>query len=170
MGSFSVRQISMCGLVLGVVLLGGCDDDDGAAARKESTASSTPAQGQTWLQPGDKQSPAQWMVSRSLPQAKPLDDPEVRRVASVLASANALYRESERMIANRAVQLEGMLKDVGISEPAADILSDLTTVAGEVGQTEGFGALSQHYFNLRTNNIGRGEALAVLKSRYGRRS
>ena len=107
------------------------------------------------------------MASRTLPEVKPLHDPDVKRIASNLDAANKIYRESERMIANRAVQVEDMLKDIGVNEPAAGVLDDLTRVAGEIGQTEGFGAVSQHYFNLRANRIDRAEALATLTSRFG---
>lgn len=110
------------------------------------------------------------MASRNEPKVRKESDPEVQRLDRMLTAANALYRESERMIANRAVQLEGMLAGIGIKETAAVILDDLTAVAGEVGQTEGFGAVSQHYYNLRASSNSRGEALAALKSRYGRRN
>ena len=90
-------------------------------------------------------------------------------MAERLSVANARYRESERMIANRAAQLSDMLAPLGIIESPISILDDLTSIAGEIGQTEGFGAISQHYFNLRVAQVERGEALAVLKARYGPR-
>lgn len=151
--------------------LASCDDDapqaqDKPAATKQSAPQSAAHQ-EKWLQPSSKITPAQWMASRTLPEVKPLHDPDVKRIASNLDAANKIYRESERMIANRAVQVEDMLKDIGVNEPAAGVLDDLTRVAGEIGQTEGFGAVSQHYFNLRANRIDRAEALATLTSRYG---
>ena len=73
------------------------------------------------------------------------------------------------MIANRAAQLSEMLPSRGIVEGPIAILDDLTSIAGEIGQTEGFGAISQHYFNLRVADVRRGEALAMLKTRYGPR-
>jgi hypothetical protein len=152
-------------------LLVSCDDDAPRAqdtpASTETGAPQTAAHQETWLQPSSKITPAQWMASRSLPEVKPLHDPEVKRIASNLDAAKKIYRESERMIANRAVQVEDMLKDIGVIERAADVLDDLTRVAGEIGQTEGFGAVSQHYFNLRASQIERAEALATLTSRYG---
>ena len=86
-----------------------------------------------------------------------------------LATAHRLYRESERMIANRAAQLSEMLKASGVEEDADDVLADLAAVAGEIGQTEGFGAVAQMYHNLRSSGVGRAEALAALKTRYGPR-
>jgi hypothetical protein len=148
----------------------GCDEDEPQRGDAPVPGSSSAAEHrEAWLQPNSKYTAAQWLASRTSAEAKPLSDPEVKRLAVMLDNANKLYRESERMIANRAVQLEGMLKGIGVSEPASEILDDLTRIAGEVGQTEGFGAVSQHYYNLRSNDIGRGEALAALKSRYGKR-
>jgi len=158
-------------LLLAVTILAsGCDDTE--PKRREAAAESSrhsAAHSEPWLQPNSQLSPAQWLASRGLKDAKAIDDPDVKRIADVLGRANRLYRESERMIANRTAQLEGMLKDIGVDEKATDILDDLTRVAGEAGQTEGFGAVSQHYFNLRSNKMERLEALAELRSRYGRR-
>lgn len=100
---------------------------------------------------------------------KPVNHPEVKRIAGQLVTAHGLYRESERMIANRSAQISEMLSAHGIRERPTDILNGLTGVAGEVGQTEGFGAVSQHYFNLRVANMERDAALATLKTRYGPR-
>jgi hypothetical protein len=151
--------------------LASCDDDAPRAQDKpaatEKSAPQSAAHQEKWLQPSSKITPAQWMASRTLPEVKPLHDAEVKRIAANLDAANKVYRESERMIANRAVQVEAMLKDISVNEQAADILDGLTRVAGEIGQTEGFGAVSQHYFNLRANRIDRAEALATLTSRYG---
>lgn len=156
-------------LMAGTLLLASCGDDEPKTKDAPNATSANAAHTEKWLQPGSKLSPAQWMASRKLPEVKPPHDPEVMRIAANLDAANKLYRESERMIANRAVQLEDMLQDMGVTETAADILADLTRVAGEAGQTEGFGAVSQHYYNLRSHQTGRGEALAALTHRYGAR-
>ncbi len=47
-----------------------------------------------------------------------------------LDTAHRVYRESERMIANRAVQLSEMLKASGVEEGADDVLADLAAVCG----------------------------------------
>lgn len=158
-------------ILIGGCPLAGCGDDDPAAATADGDkpAASAAPKFEKWLQPNSKLAAAQWMASRNAKAVKPVTDPDVQEIDADLASAHALYRESERMIANRSVQVEDMLKDIGVTEPAADILDDLTKIAGEVGQTEGFGAVSQHYFNLRSSGISRPEALASLKSRYGMR-
>ena len=150
-------------------LVSSCDDDDPKHDKHRVTAQNENASSEAWLQPGSPLTPAQWLASRNLATPRSIDDPEVKRLAARLDQANKLYRESERMIANRTVQLEAMLHDNGIREPASGILDDLTRIAGEVGQTEGFGAVSQHYFNLRSSNMDRRQALSTLEARYGRR-
>lgn len=147
-----------------------CGDDEAAKIENGGTEQGASAHREKWLQPGSAVTPAQWMASRHDPKVRTLSDPAVARLDALLRSANALYRESERMIANRAVQLEGMLSGIGITESAVEVLDDLTAVAGEVGQTEGFGAVSQHYFNLRADNVSRADALKALKTRYGPRN
>lgn len=123
-----------------------------------------------WLELSSPISPAQWLASRGEAKPRPESDAEVQRIAGLLSAAHKRYRESERMVANRSVQVEDMLKQIGISEGAVGILDDLTSIGAEVGQTEGFGAISQYYFNLRAASVSRAEALATLKSRYGSKS
>ena len=72
------------------------------------------------------------------------------------------------MIANRAVQLEGMLAGVPASEKALDLIESLTAVVGS--RAESFGAICQQYYNLRSSGLGREEALSDLKQRYGGRT
>jgi hypothetical protein len=152
--------------------LAACSDEpdgDKTDTAETSAATAEPARDKRWMHIDNKLTPAQWLVSQGSPEPRPVSHPDVRKTAETLAAANRLYRESERMIANRSVQLEHMLRELGIKESAASILADLTDVAGEVGQTEGFGAVSQHYFNIRANRIEREPALAQLRARYGRR-
>lgn len=156
--------------MLAVLAFAGCEEESPRHSAAKDTKSNAEAEHrQAWLAPSSKLTAAQWMASREAAEALNPSDPAVQEIAADLAAANRLYRESERMIANRSVQLEGMLKDIGVSERAEAILDDLTRVAGEAGQTEGFGAVSQHYFNLRSSNVSRGEALATLKARFGMR-
>lgn len=167
MPTWLVRLTCLCASLL----VANCSDDESdrqKPADQPSAAASTSSD-KRWMHVDNKLTPAQWLVSQGLDQPKPVNDPDVRNAAATLQEANRLYRESERMIANRAVQLEHMLREIGVQENATSILTDLTRVAGEVGQTEGFGALSQQYFNIRASRIEREPALAELRARYGRR-
>lgn len=150
------------------LVLSACSDEAPQARKSTPPSGSATAPHQVkWLDLGHQVPPAQWLASQGEATLKPADDPEVQRVASQLAAAHRIYRESERMIANRAVQLSDMLASLGITETPAAVLEDLTSIAGGAGMTEGFGALTQHYFNLRASKIAREAALATLKSRYG---
>lgn len=152
-------------------LLAACGDEaPDREAGRTSQRDAAAAHQAPWLEVGSPLTPAQWLASRGEAAPRPVGDPEVKRVAQQLVAAHAVYRESERMIANRAAQLSDMLVPLGIRESATAILDDLTQVAGAVGQTEGFGAMSQHYFNLRAASVGRADALATLKARYGPKS
>jgi hypothetical protein len=122
-----------------------------------------------WLDVENPLTPAQWLASRGEAQARSISDAKVLEVDANLEAAHRLYRESERMIANRAAQLSDMLKASGVAEDADDVLADLAGLAGEIGQTEGFGAVAQMYHNLRSSGVDRTAALAALKTRYGPR-
>ena len=155
-------------ILIGTITIGGCGDE-ATTEHAKAPASGEPAYTVKWLEVSSPLSPAQWLVSRRDNTLKPADDADVVAVADRLAAANERYREGERMIANRASQLSDMLAPLGIVESPIEILDDLTSIAGEVNQTEGFGAISQHYFNLRVARVERQDALAALKTHYGPR-
>ncbi len=158
--------LALCALMSGAVAA--CSDEASDTRNKAQTTAETAAPHQVkWLDLGHQITPAQWLVSRREASLRPVDDAEVQRVAARLDTAHGLYRESERMIANRAAQLSDMLVPLGIEESATSLLDDLTGIANDVGMTEGFGAVTQHYFNLRSAKVTRDAALADLKARYG---
>lgn len=161
----------LAGLALCVVISGAlatCSDET-ADARKSNRPLPTASHQVEWLELGHHMTmtPAQWLVSRREATLRAADDPEVQRVAERLTKAIAVYRESERMIANRAAQLSDMLASLGIDESAASILDDMIGIANDVAMTEGFGSVAHHYYNLRATQVPREEALKDLKSRYG---
>lgn len=151
--------------------LAGCGDDaPRSGERRHASAESTGAHHAKWLEVSSPISPAQWLTSRGEEKVRDHRDPEVQRVSTQLIEAHKRYRESERMIANRSAQVSEMLHQIGMSESAVRILDDLTSIGAEVGQTEGFGAISQYYFNLRAASVSRAEAISTLKARYGSKS
>ena len=139
------------------------------AAPVPSTVQSDAPHQAKWLEVSNPLTPAQWLASRGEERVRSLNDGKVMEIDAKLDTAHRVYRESERMIANRAVQLSEMLKASGVEEGAGDVLADLAAVAGETGQTEGFGAVAQMYHNLRASGVSRADALAALKTRYGPR-
>lgn len=157
-------------LLAAALAIGGCGDETQAPSSSRSAAGDVAPHKVQWLEVSSAISPAQWLASRGEERLKPSGDPQVQHVAQQLKAAHGLYRESERMIANRSVQVSDMLQQIGITERPTDVLDDLAKIGGEVGQTEGYGAISQYYFNLRAARVARAEALATLKTRYGPRS
>lgn len=143
--------------------------DDAPSARKNSRPATAPPEAHevTWLDVGSPITPAQWLASRGEDKVRPEDDADVKRLSEKLAAAHAVYREGERMIANRAVQLSEMLASLGIDEDAPTVLDELLDVTNGSRMEEGFGAVSQHYYNLRASKVSRDDALATLKARYG---
>ncbi len=151
--------------------LAGCGEDaPPSGERRDGGRDGAGAHRVDWLEVSAPISPAQWLASRGEDQPRSLADPEVQRLSARLTEAHTHYRESERMIANRAVQVSEMLGQIGVSETAAHILDDLTGIGAKLGRTEGFGAVSQHYFNLRAAGVAHSEAIATLKARYGSQS
>jgi hypothetical protein len=152
-------------------LTSGCSEDPATVSNPESQKSTqVAAHDISWLTIDNDLSPAQWLASRNEQTLRPLSDPQVQSVKKLLDDAHRLYRESQRMIANRTVQIEVMLTAAGHKDSAIQVLQDLAGVPGEVGQTEGFGAIGQHYVNLRSEGLDREQALEKLKTLYGKRA
>jgi hypothetical protein len=116
-----------------------------------------------WLRITDGIAPEQWLASREAGRELDLYDPAVLDMRHVLERATARFRDMPRMIANRAVQLEGMLGEKRIVERAPRIIVSLSQVPGETRYVESFAALTQQYYNLRMEGLSRGEALEALK-------
>ena len=57
----------------------------------------------------------------------------------VLDTAGKRFRDFPRMVANRAVQLEDMLREKDISERAPQLIALFSDVAGEARNVESFG-------------------------------
>ncbi len=127
-GIFAIAALSCLGL-------SACGDD---APERQATHEAKPAKSQphrsAWLDHKANITPAQWLASRDEDTLLPETDPRVQRIARDLDRAHAIFRESSRMIANRAVQLESMLRDLGSTETAAGILADIMSIPGEVGR------------------------------------
>ena len=116
----------------------------------------------TWLEPTDALGPDVWMASREAGSDLALSSPAVAAWRGLLSDADSRFDETDRMIANRTVQLEGMLREIGVRESAQDILHAFMPLAAK-GSRRGYGDLCQHYYNLRAQGTGRGAALASLR-------
>ena len=117
-----------------------------------------------WLKQTDAAAPEHWLASREAGRGLDMYDPSVGDMRRVLETAAMRFRDHPRMIANRAVQLEGMLKEKGIEESAPRLIAQLSQVPGQTRYVESFAALTQQYFNLRMEGRTRAEAIDLLKS------
>ncbi len=121
-----------------------------------------------WIARQDKIAPDQWLASRAAGVDVAPFDPSVAAMRSLLTAAHERFGDPSRMIANRAVQLEGMLKEKGLAEPAPELIRLLMQAAGpteNMRSFEGFGAMCQKYFILREQGIARDQALAHLTTK-----
>jgi hypothetical protein len=163
-----------CARTLGLTLiaalaltLGACGDE--AAHDTESAPAPVAAQGESlnalaWLKQTHAIAPEHWLASREAGRSLDMYDPSVGDMRRVLETAAMRFRDHPRMIANRAVQLEGMLQEKGIEESAPRIITNLSQIPGRTRYVESFAALTQQYFNLRMEGRSRGQAIDLLKA------
>jgi hypothetical protein len=85
---------------------------------------------------------------------------------SALALARDRFLESNRMLANRTVQLSAMLASDGHRESYLSLLAELSDVVTDTSAgKQTYGDLCQFYLNLRRAGVEREQALASLKER-----
>lgn len=161
----SSSPFSLLRLSLSVVLalgLAGCPGESEPETRERVAAPEASAIARkTWLQPTDDTDPEVWLASRDAGADVAANAPAAKAWHDVLDAADDRFGETGRMIANRAVQLETMLSEIGIRETAREIIADFSTLAGK-GSRAGFSDLCQHYYNLRKQGLDRTAALAAL--------
>jgi len=113
-----------------------------------------------WLEAHHEIDPADWLIIRSQAAlAGEVTSHDHRQ--NLLKRASEHFRESPRMIANRAVQLEDMLLEIGIEESAVSLIDHFTHLP-TVGTPHNFSAYCQYYFNIRAKGNPQGYALTEL--------
>jgi hypothetical protein len=117
-----------------------------------------------WLKQTHAIAPEHWLASREAGHDLDMYDASVGDMRRVLETAAMRFRDHPRMIANRAVQLEAMLKERGIEERAPRIITNLSQVPGQTRYVESFASLTQQYFNLRMEGRSRSQAIDMLKA------
>lgn len=161
------RAVFGVGLALG---LGGCPAESPSDQHERvASAVGDVVARKPWLQPTDPVDPDVWLASRAAGRDVAPSDPDVAIWRALLADADQRFGETDRMLANRAVQLEAMLREIGGSETPREILPDLSSLAAK-GSRSGFSDLCQHYYNLRSQGQTREVALANLKREGNGRS
>lgn len=144
--------------------LAGCSEEPSEPPRNTAERSGLTKDNDkaAWLGVHDDDVPEEWLIARD---GKALTD--AKSLRTELAKAAYIFKESDRMIANRAVQLEGMLKAIGGQESAIGLITQLTEAADGEIHSEGFGAIGQHYVNLRRTGLNQQQALSEIMKRYG---
>lgn len=160
-------------LLVGIAIaLGACSDESEPASPPQPLPASV-AEAAThkieWLKQTDGISPEQWLASREAGEALDRFDARVSEMDSVLAEAGRRFRDHTRMIANRAVQLEGMLREKSIEERAPRLIVTLSQVPGSQRYVESFASLTQQYYNLRTGGLSRADAIQALRQQVDAR-
>lgn len=152
-----MRRWLMLSVPLLIGGLAGCGQEEPARLTSEPTTPVAEVPAADWLGPGETPSPARWLAGRIAGAGADVD-----ATAALLAAAAERYRESPRMIANRAVQLQAMLAEQGIDETAIALIGWLGGLPAQ-GRVS-FSADCQHYFNLRVQGLDREQALARLSA------
>jgi hypothetical protein len=113
-----------------------------------------------WLSAADTRDPVAWLEGFD---ASPAAGTPERRAAllELIGRLNERYIEDPRMLANRTVQLQGMLAEVGVTEDMHVLLR------GFADQTQGvsapsFGEMVGFYVNLRAGGASHAEAMQAL--------
>jgi len=148
------------------IMLAGCGEEPvEEVTAPPAPVTSTPPSSHSldWLRQTDPVAPEQWLASRQAGRDLDLYDPDVGNMRRTLEVAALRFRDHPRMIANRAVQLEEMLKEKDIDETAPAIIVTLCEVPGDKRYLESFAALTQQYYNLRMEGLGREQAIEALK-------
>jgi len=149
-----------------VLTLVACGDDVVPEPKSESAAVTEQDESLTalsWLKQTHAIAPEHWLASRAAGHDIDTGDPSVVGVRRVLEVAAMRFRDHPRMIANRAVQLEGMLQEQAIREQAPYLIALLSQVPGNTRYVESFSSLTQQYYNLRIKGLTRSQAVDALR-------
>lgn len=130
----SVQRYSRSLLVSALLLSGGGDDPvEPQSAKPQAEHHETPAQ--QWLDLRSHEDPAEFSIARQK-YADPADSDAVK-VREVLNAAGRCFEEIPRMLANRALQLQDMLDDLGGRASAVALTRDLHKVLGDQAASPG---------------------------------
>lgn len=168
--SFIKRQCSLLVLVATVALCASCSDETAEpqqTAEQRSVVRETANRERIWLDLHDGTDPSVWLASREAGRDLDEHDPAVVRADTILDGASPHFMETQRMIANRAVQLSAMLAAINVRETPTELVQRIDGIQSKVGGKGYFGDLCQHYFNIRSQGIGADAAVATLTAKAG---
>lgn len=146
----------------------GCDEEKLPERHAEQRSGLAEVGQQKWLTPQDEVQPEVWLLAHEAKVSSAPASEDPKAVRRTLAEASAKFNDTPRMIANRAVQLEEMLKSEGANESAIILISRLNGAIAP-GRIESFGAAGQQYYNMRKAGLSEAQAIDALSERYGSR-
>ena len=149
-------------------LLSACSEEQQRQEGGEKRSGITKADEAGWLARQDEIAPGDWLIARQEKSGAKLAPEKADRLRHSLTEASKRFKDSPRMIANRAVQLEEMLKEQGGDETAVVLIGELTRVIAP-GHMESFGAAAHQYYNMRKAGFTSERAFDELSKRYGER-
>jgi len=148
------------------LIVAACSDEPSIETSAPAQPASAPAprlHALPWLKRTDPVDADVWLASREAGHDVDPLDPAVTAMHRRLEVAAQRFRDHPRMIANRAVQLETMLKEKGIDEHAPGIIDTLCDVPGDRRYVESFSSLTQQYYNLRLEGLDKAKAVEALR-------
>ena len=160
---FGRHALTCAAISAASVLLASCDDESEDVRKAPPVAASDAAIVRTtWLDLSDETPPEVWLAARETGTPQAPDGAAAAGFRRLLQQAAGRVNETPRVIANRTVQLETMLAEQGIDESARALLTGFLSAEPADAARRDYGALCQHYFNLRSTGVDRSTALAVL--------
>ncbi|SFV34031.1 hypothetical protein [Hyphomicrobium facile] len=147
-------------------LLSACSEEQQRQEGGEKRSGIVKADEAGWLARQDEIQPVDWLIARQGKSGAKLASEEAHRLRNSLAEASKRFKDSPRMIANRAVQLEQMIKEQGGDETAVMLIAELTRAIAP-GHIESFGAAAHQYYNMRKAGFTSERAFDELSKRYG---
>jgi len=161
------KLFSLFALTLPLIAgLNGCSDEQPPQHKAEQRSGLAKAGESKWLTEQDDIKPEIWLIEHEMKNAANASAKDAGDVRRALDAASEKFHDTPRMIANRAVQLEDMLKAEGGDESAIILIARLTGVVAP-NRIESFGAAGQQYYNLRRAGFTGEQALDALSKRYG---
>lgn len=151
--------------LLCATVLQSCDDAALQPEPAETSATELSARGgavsNDWLAIDDVRSPTNWLIERSSGRDFVGDDPRVPVVDQALDTAQAMFHENRRMLANRTAQLTDVSREQGEPMLPEDLLKDLSYPQTSPGKSW-FGVRAQAYIVLRQTGGTHAEAVAAM--------
>lgn len=115
----------------------------------------------------DRTPPAKWLAALEQSGKHQPDPARIRAFDEILKRLDERFYEDARMIGNRTVQLQHMLREEDIQVEFMDILNGLERISS-IAVLKNYGELCAHYFNIRVNGQSHADTvLALLKINEG---